>query len=81
MAAAWSCAAARAIWRAATPGGTLTPARCAGALLCPQGLSDGELICLARLPRRVVGEQVKPGRGYVDISSGVLITIALLEDA
>lgn len=48
----------------------------AGALLSPQGLSDGELIG-TRVPRSLVGEPVKPGRALVHLGAGTLVTVAV----
>jgi S-DNA-T family DNA segregation ATPase FtsK/SpoIIIE len=52
-------------------------ARSGGALLCPQGLSDGELIGVARLPRSLVGEPVKPGRAHLHLGDGALLTVTV----
>lgn len=49
----------------------------AGALLCPQGLSDGELIGIARLPRSLVGEPIKPGRAHLHLGDGSLLTLTV----
>ena len=48
----------------------------AGALLCPQGLADGELIGL-RLPRSLVGEPVKAGRAHLHLGDGALVTVSV----
>ena len=47
----------------------------AGALLCPQTPTDGELIGV-RLPRSLVGEPVKPGRAHLSTGTG-LVTLAV----
>ena len=47
----------------------------AGALLCPQGLSDGELIGVARLLGSPVSELVKRGRAHVNLGDGRLIIV------
>jgi S-DNA-T family DNA segregation ATPase FtsK/SpoIIIE len=49
----------------------------AGAVLCPQGLSDGELIGIPRLPRSLVGEPVKPGRAHLHLGDGSLVTVTV----
>jgi S-DNA-T family DNA segregation ATPase FtsK/SpoIIIE len=49
----------------------------AGALLCPQGLSDGELVGIARLPRSLVGEPIKPGRAHLHLGDGSLLTLTV----
>ena len=48
----------------------------AGALLCPQGVSDGDLIGV-RLPRSLVGDPVKPGRAYLNTGDGSLLTVTV----
>jgi S-DNA-T family DNA segregation ATPase FtsK/SpoIIIE len=51
----------------------------AGALLCPQGLADGELIGV-RLPRSAVGEPLTPGRALLHRGNGVLIKVQVPSD-
>ena len=48
----------------------------AGALLCPRGLGDGDLIGV-RLPRSLVGEPVKPGRAHLHLGDGALVTLTV----
>jgi len=45
-----------------------------GALLCPQGITDGDLIGI-RLPRSSVGGQIQPGRALLHDGSGELVTV------
>jgi S-DNA-T family DNA segregation ATPase FtsK/SpoIIIE len=45
-----------------------------GALLSPQGLSDGDLIG-ARVPRSSVGAPVQPGRALLHLGDGQLVTV------
>jgi len=47
----------------------------AGALICPQAPTDGDLIGV-RLPRSIVGEPVKPGRVHLSTPTG-LLTLAV----
>ena len=65
-----------------SPTARVTPSRVRrGGTLCPQGLSDGELIGLVRLPRSLVGEPVKPGRAHMNLGNGTLVTLAVPKDA
>lgn len=48
-----------------------------GLLLCPQGLSDGDLVGL-RLPRSIVGQPVRPGTGWLHAGDGELVQLATL---
>jgi S-DNA-T family DNA segregation ATPase FtsK/SpoIIIE len=48
----------------------------AGALLCPQASSDGELIGV-RLPRSSVGEPVRPGRALLHLGDGSPLAVAV----
>ena len=47
-----------------------------GALLSPQGASEGELVGV-RLPRSAVVEQVKPGKALLHLGDGMLITVTV----
>lgn len=45
-----------------------------GALLCPQGLGDGDLIGV-RLPRSAIGGPVSPGRALLHLGDGQPVTV------
>lgn len=45
-----------------------------GALLSPQGFSDGDLIGV-RVPRSLLGQPVAPGRALVHLGDGELVTV------
>jgi S-DNA-T family DNA segregation ATPase FtsK/SpoIIIE len=45
-----------------------------GTLLCPQSLTDGDLIGV-RVPRSVLGGPVQPGRALVHLGDGELVTV------
>ena len=47
-----------------------------GALLSPQGASEGELVGV-RLPRSAVVEQVKPGKALLHLGDGLLVTVTV----
>jgi S-DNA-T family DNA segregation ATPase FtsK/SpoIIIE len=47
-----------------------------GALLSPQGITDGDLVGV-RLPRSAVGRPVQPGRALVHLGTGALVTVAV----
>jgi S-DNA-T family DNA segregation ATPase FtsK/SpoIIIE len=45
-----------------------------GALLCPQSLTDGDLVGV-RVPRSLLGGPVQPGRALVHLGDGELVTV------
>ncbi len=47
-----------------------------GVLLSPQGSTDGDLIGV-RLPRSAVGGPVQPGRGWLHLGDGALLTVTV----